>query len=242
MRDSTLDGRAARVVRLWRYPVKSMLGEEREQLTLTRRGVDGDRFFAVRDARGKLGSGKTTRRFRQIDGLLAFRASYEDDRPAIVFPDGRRLGGRDPSIHASLSEALGMPVTLAREADVSHLDAGPVHLLTTAALAWLEARLGGAPIDPRRFRPNVLVRTPGDSQIEQGWLGRTLSVGPEVELRVTALTERCVMVGLPQTALPDDPRILRSIAHGADACFGVYAEVLRPGTIHRDDSVTVSDA
>src|SRR5882724_1272377 len=163
------------VARLWRYPVKSMLGEECERLTMTSRGVEGDRLFAVRDAQGKFGSGKTTRRFRQINGLLAFRAMYDGDLPAIVFPDGRCIRGSDPAIDTALSAALGLPVTLAREASISHLDAGPVHLVTTASLAWLQALLGKVRIDERRFRPNVLVSVPGESQIEQGWLGRRLS-------------------------------------------------------------------
>jgi len=59
---------------LWRYPVKSMRGERRERVWLDQRGVLGDRLYAVRDEAGKFGSGKTTRRFRRIDGLFRFRA------------------------------------------------------------------------------------------------------------------------------------------------------------------------
>src|SRR5262249_39520576 len=62
------------VVRVWRYPVKSMLGEECAHLVVNERGVMGDRLFAVRDVDGKFGSAKTTRRFRKIDGLFGFRA------------------------------------------------------------------------------------------------------------------------------------------------------------------------
>jgi MOSC domain-containing protein len=86
--------------------------------------------------------GKTTRRFQQINGLLAVRAVYDGDLPAITFPDGRRIRGDDPTRDTALSEALRLPVTLARESGVSHLDAGPVHLVTTASLAWLQALLG----------------------------------------------------------------------------------------------------
>ncbi|MCU5780876.1 putative Fe-S protein [Alcanivorax balearicus MACL04] len=52
------------VSELWRYPVKSMLGERCEALRMEERGVEGDRLFAVRDTKGKFGSGKSTRRFR----------------------------------------------------------------------------------------------------------------------------------------------------------------------------------
>lgn len=228
----------ARVIRLWRYPVKSMLGEECGYLDVDERGAKGDRLFAVRDTNGKFGSGKTTRRFRKIDGLFGFRAAYEDDVPRITFPDGREMLGNDSNIHAALSEALGQPVTLAREAGISHLDAGPLHLITTASLAWLRMILPDAHVDDRRFRPNMLIDVPGMAQVERLWLGKTLRVG-EVTLRVRDLAERCVMVNLPQAELPDDPQILRSLGRDTGPHFGVYAEVRAPGTIKWNDRVLV---
>src|SRR5919108_3905106 len=230
------------VSRLWRYPVKSMLGEACEQLDLDARGVAGDRRFAIRDPAGKLGSGKTTRRFRQIDGLFEFRAADRGEVPEIVFPDGRRMLGNDPDIHAALSAALGQPVTLARETDVSHLDVGAVHLLTTASLAWLGRALPDAAVDERRFRPNVVLDVAGDGPVERDWLGRSLRIGPDAVLRISKPTARCRMVTLAQSELPDDARILREIARDLDVGFGVYADVVVAGRIRLGDSVTVSSS
>ena len=229
----------ATVAALWRYPVKSMLGERCQSLALTARGVEGDRLYAIRDADGKFGSGKSTRRFRRIDGLFAFHAVYDGDVPVLAFPDGRRLRGDDGSVHGALSAALGQPVTLAREAAISHMDAGPVHLLTTASLAWLRSLLPAARLDERRFRPNVLIDVPGASPIEREWLGRTVAVGDEVRLVVHDMTERCVMVSLAQSELPGDPAILRTLAQDAGLAFGVYADVVAPGRISVGDRVTV---
>jgi uncharacterized protein len=228
-----------RVSRLWRYPVKSMRGEECSRLEIDARGVAGDRLFAVRDADGKFGSGKTTRRFRKIDGLFGFQAAYDGDVPRISFPDGRAVLGNDLSVHSALSEALGQPVTLAREAGISHLDAGPLHLLTSASLAWLTTLLPDARVDERRFRSNILIDIPGAAQVEHLWRGRVLYVGTDVRLRVLDLTERCVMVNLPQEDLPEDPRILRSLSRDSVPHFGVYAEVIVPGTITRGNDVWV---
>jgi len=227
------------VAALWRYPVKSMLGERCPSLALTGRGVEGDRLYAIRGADGKLGSGKSTRRFRRIDGLFTFHAVYDGDVPVIAFPDGRRLRGDDGSVHSALSAALGQPVTLAREAAISHMDAGPVHLLTTASLAWLRGLLPAARLDERRFRPNVLVDVPGASSIEREWLGRTVAVGAEVRLAVRDMTERCAMVSLAQSELPGDPAILRTLAQDAGLDFGVYADVVAPGRISVGDRVGV---
>jgi uncharacterized protein YcbX len=182
------------VIRLWRYPVKSMLGEACARLDLDERGVVGDRAFAVRDVDGRLGSGKTTRRFRKIDDLLSFSAAQDHDVARITFPDGRAMRADDAHVHAALSDALGQPVTLTREAAVSHLDVGPLHLLTTASLARLKAQAPDLAADDRRFRPNVLIDVPGNVQVERQWIGETLRVGNDVGLRVSDATERCVMV------------------------------------------------
>lgn len=232
---------------LWRYPVKSMLGERVERIWLDQRGAVGDRLYAVRDEAGKFGSGKTTRRFQRIDGLFRFRSSYDGDMPLITFPDGLTLRGDEPEIHAALSAQLGLPVTLACEADVSHFDDGPLHLLTTDSLRALRSlgasHLAGADgqakatLDHRRFRPNIFIESQAGGFAEETWLGRDIAVGPSVQLRVVKRADRCVMVTMAQADLTDDPRILRAVAHANDACLGVFAEPLVPGSISVGDSI-----
>ena len=234
-----LNERVGAVAMLWRYPVKSVGGEECEHLELNARGVEGDRRYAILNAEGRPGSGKTTRRFRQVDGLLELRAAYRGDVPELTLPDGTRLLASDPGMNGALSKALKVPVTLAREQEISHLDAGPVHLITTAALAWLRAALPDAAVDERRFRPNFVIDAPGNGQVEREWIGKTLSIGAVVKLRITAPTGRCRMVALAQAALPYDPRLLASIVRDADSGFGVYADVVIPGAVSRNDSCTL---
>ena len=217
-----------------------MLGEACASLRVDARGVEGDRLYAVRDAEGKLGSGKDTGRLRRIDGLFGFRASSVDGVPSLVFPDGRTISASDPGIHAALSAALGQPVTLSRESEVPHFDAAAIHILTTASLAWLKQVLPDVATDARRFRPNLLLAAEGTGPLEQQWSGRTLLVGDRLKLRITDPTERCRMVTLGQSELPEDVRILREIAQRLDAQFGVYAEVLAPGEIRVGDPVRLA--
>jgi uncharacterized protein YcbX len=228
--------RIGSVARLWRYPVKSMLGEACQRMALETHGVQGDRRFAVRSADGRLGSGKNSPRFRHIEGLFAFRAAGDE----IVFPDGKRMACGDPAIHAALSAALAQPVTLARESGASHLDSGPLHLVTTASLRWLQALLPDSRIDERRFRPNLVVEAPGAGPVEQDWLGRTLAIGDSVKIRVSDATERCQMTTFAQADLPADARVLTRIGREAQLRFGVYAEVLAPGSIACGDAIILS--
>jgi hypothetical protein len=217
------------VARLWRYPVKSMLGEACERLELDARGVKGDRLCAVRDAEGNLGSGKTTRRFRHIEGLFGFQALHRDGTLEVIFPGGERIAGSDPRIHEALSRALSLPVTLAR-GDAPHFDSAPLHLVTTASLRWQQ-------VDERRFRPNIVVDVPGDGPVEQQWIGRRFTLGNSAVLQIVDSTERCVMTTFAQADLPADPRVLKRLGRDAGLQFGVYAEVLAPGEVTCGDAI-----
>jgi uncharacterized protein len=226
-----------KIARLWRYPVKSLLGETRTELSIDRRGVIGDRFYAIGDRNGKFGSGKNTRRFRQIDGLFKLQASYNDGVPLITFPDGRTIRGDDPSINAELSAVLGKPVKLVAENHISHFDAGSLHLITTASLAWLKSLLPNSAIDERRFRPNLLINLPDRVPSEHSWIGKRLSIGQEVELEITQLTERCVMTGFAQQELAADAEIIKTIKKKSNLNFGVYARVIKTGIIRTSDRI-----
>jgi uncharacterized protein YcbX len=180
-----------------------MLGERVASLVIAATGVEGDRAFAAGSA-------------KRIEALFALSARTRERRVEILFPDGSVVAVDDPGIHAALSRALGMPVTL-QKGDV---DDAPVHIVTTASLA----RLG---LDERRFRPNIVLEAEG----EEDWLGRTLTVGA-AKLLVTHPTERCVMTTLAQADLPADPKVLRALDHGV---FGVYAKVIQPGRVRVGD-------
>ncbi len=223
------------ISKLWRYPVKSMLGEACDRLEVDARGARGDRLFAVLDAEGRLGSGKSSGRLRYIEGLFTFQAAQDH----ITFPDGVRMTTTDPGIHDALSRALGLPVRLAREESLPHFDSSPLHIVTTASLRWLQAALPGSRIDERRFRPNIVIDVPGDRPVEQHWLGKTLALGGTVKLRVSAPTERCQMTTFAQADLPADPQVLRRIGRDADLRFGVYAEVVVAGAIACGDRVEI---
>lgn len=228
---------AGRVVSLRRYPVKSLVGEALDRVEVDRRGVRGDRLWAVRDPDGKLGSGKSTRRFRRMDGLLSLVARYDHDTPLIELPQGQVLRGDDSAVHESLSRHVGRPVRLAREDALSHFDEGPsVHLLTTSTLSAL-GRGQGRPLDPARFRPNLVVDTDGAGFVEDGWVGSRVAVGPDVVLEIRGPMPRCVMVTLPQVGLDREDGLLGTVTDLNGGRAGVVADVRVPGVITHGDEV-----
>lgn len=222
---------------LWRYPVKSMLGESCTSYQIETRGVEGDRLYAVRNGAGKFGSGKTTRRFTQLEGLFNFRTYYRDGTPIVVFPDGVERAGLQSETDHALSQIFAQPVTLSREEGISHFDDGPIHLVTSAALTSLRNALSDPQIDERRFRPNLLLNVEGHEPVEHGWVGRQLRIGAEVILEISGLTERCAMTTFPQAELQRQPHLLKHLSNVYNLHLGVYAKVLKEGSVRVDDPV-----
>jgi MOSC domain-containing protein len=110
------------VVSLWRYPVKSMMGEELNSAVVSSRGILGDRVYALVDNEsGQVVSAKNPKKW---PGFFFFRAAYvkpilsESEIPAvwITLPDGKILRSDQPDIDLELSNALPRPVSLKSQA------------------------------------------------------------------------------------------------------------------------------
>lgn len=148
-----------------------MLGEELSTVVLDSRGVVSDRLYAVRGRDGKLGSGKSTRRFRAMRGLSRFRAYHVGEYVVVVMPDLESFPISHERIDAVLSERLGEEVTLVREDEISHFDAGAVHIVTSSTLLSIQALLPHRQIDAIRLRPNLVLDTPDlRGFVEDAWI------------------------------------------------------------------------
>jgi uncharacterized protein len=103
---------------LWRYPVKSMLGEQKTELLITERGSLGDRAWALRElTSGRIASAK------RFPRLLEFRATYEVEptpdgpgRARIEIPGGRVVHPDEDDVSAVISKVLGRPMRLEGQA------------------------------------------------------------------------------------------------------------------------------
>jgi len=102
---------------LWRYPVKSMAGEELDAVDVDARGLTGDRAYALVDAaKGKVGSAKSVRKFGE---LLKWQARFVtppegvDRVPAVRLtkPDGTVFESDGPDFAAHLTAAFGPAVS-----------------------------------------------------------------------------------------------------------------------------------
>ncbi|HMT61830.1 MAG TPA: MOSC domain-containing protein, partial [Microthrixaceae bacterium] len=144
-----------------------------------------------------------------------------------------------------LPDMAGMPETIFEHESPpgTYYDVFPIHLITTSSLAHLAALAPESNIDVRRFRPSVVIDTgddPNDGWVEQTWIGRSLRVGT-AELAVVMACPRCVMPTRAVGELAEDRSVLRRIVRDANQNFGVYATVVRPGTIAVGQTVRLGD-
>jgi MOSC domain-containing protein len=265
------------VVSLWRYPVKSMMGEELNATEVTERGLLGDRAYALVDSSdGKVATAKNPRKWPR---LFDFRANFiEPARAAakvppvrIALPDGTTVTSDQDDLNQILSKAVNREVKLraAQRGEVNaeeywpdmegldhrdtitdftlpegtFFDCASVHLLTTATLDRLRELYPKGNFAVRRFRPNIVVEpASGESSfVENAWIGHMLAIGDEVRLSITGPCGRCVMTTLAQGELPKDSGILRTAVQHNRGNVGLYAAVVRGGTIRRGDRLTLSD-
>src|SRR5438046_597933 len=110
--------RAGTVAALWRYPVKSMMGEELNSCDITGRGLLGDRQFAVVDrSTGKIGGAKNPKKW---GNFFDFRAAYAEPPQTaapmppvrITLPDGTVVTSEQADLEQVLSRAFGREVAL----------------------------------------------------------------------------------------------------------------------------------
>ena len=228
-----------RVAALWGVAVKSMAGEALPSAELGWRGLQGDRQYAF------LRQGSLSRfpwfTGRDASGMLLHRARYRDPADPkrstveVTTPEGDRLAIESADLRTRLAEEGGMAVELVRSGR-SFFDAMPVSIVTTATHAALDAACG-SPVDPRRFRINVVIES---DRRETGWGERLVLFGDGEDgprLIVHEPIDRCAMITIDPDTAVRSPGILKTVVRGFDNRIGVYASAARCGVIGVGDKV-----
>lgn len=229
---------AMQVLQLWRYPIKSVGGEQLDSASVTDLGIEGDRGWGLVDE--PTGYVLTARREPR---LLFATCRLVDGTPIATTDDGRELTTSD-----DWSTWLDRPVRLARAGTVGGTYENPMDAERDADWvqwqgppgAWHDSGRSRISIvstgslgdwDFRRFRSNVLVDGSGEDEL----IGSTISIGG-VHATVMNGIDRCVMVTRPQPGLDRDLDLLRTINRAA-ATFCVGALIDDVGFIRVGDQV-----
>jgi uncharacterized protein len=253
---------------LWRYPVKSMRGEELEEAFVGFAGVYGDRLFAFRSSARPKGFPFLTG--RQHEQMLLYRPRFRHpDRAAkpanlteaeniapgvtplfadpaelavdVATPSGEVLGVDDPTLMGLLDKRIGDGHALSLlRSERAMTDCRPISLFSIQTGRQLGDEIGTA-VDKRRFRANIYMDLGSAAGfVEDAYVGRTLRIGSKVVVSVLERDPRCKMITLdPDTAQPN-PQLLRTVTQTHDNMAGVYGAVLIEGTIRQGDAIELA--
>src|SRR5213083_3706424 len=250
---------------VWRYPVKSMRGEELDEAFAGFSGIYGDRLFAFRSSASPKGFPYLTAReqrrllqyrphFRLPDkaarpinlaeaekmGANPLSAELSELMVDVETPDGKTLAIDDPALIGALRADIDEKhqLTLMRS-ERALTDCRPVSVFSLQSARQL-AEETGTSIDKRRFRANVYVNlTSAQGFAENEFVGKTLRIGPKVVVTVLERDARCVMITLDPDTGEKSPEILKKVAQAHDGMAGVYGAVIVEGRLHMGDSVEV---
>jgi uncharacterized protein YcbX len=222
---------------IFRYPVKSMRGERLEAATLGWHGIDGDRRLAFRrlDASGGF-PWLTAGKLPDLISYTPLRAKPDsaDALPTLVrTPAGEELPMFGEQLAADVGRLYGSPVQMMQ---LKHgiFDEAAISVIATDTVQEV-CRLAGAATDLRRFRPNIVVRLVRSATFaEDEWVGGVLEFGPAgaaPAVHVTMHDVRCGMVNLDPDGGRASPEVLKAVVRANTNNAGVYATVIRTGSL-----------
>ncbi len=254
---------------LWRYPVKSMRGEELDEMFAGYAGVYGDRLFAFESSANPKGFPFFTGRDQRQ--MIRYRARFRNPEKAaqpvnlgeaeklgsganpisagaselmidVETPDGKTFAIDDPALidHLRLNIDGKHELTLLRS-DKAITDCRPLSIFAVQTAKKLGEETGVA-VDKRRFRANIYVDlTSSDGFAEDEFVGRSLRIGSKVTVAVLQRDGRCMMITLDPDTAEKTPAILKAVAQAHEGMAGVYGAVLAEGMIRKGDSVELID-
>ena len=250
---------------LWRYPVKSMRGEEITEAFAGFAGFYGDRCYAVGNSSARVGFPylNATRHEEMLQYQPRFRDPERAVRPPnlteaesiapgvtpanagegdldldVVTPLGTVLTVDDPALLEMLGEGLkGENHLSLLRSDRALTDCRPVSLISLQTIGQIGDELGFA-LDKRRFRANIYLDLAGGGGFgEDDFVGRRLCIGPKAEIMVLERDPRCKMISLDPETGEHNPEVLKQVARSHDANAGVYCAVLVEGMVKKGDVV-----
>src|SRR5262245_29371209 len=254
-----------KVESLWRYPVKSMRGEELNEAFVGFSGIYGDRVFAIGSSANHKGFPYLTAReqrtllqhrprFRFPDkaarpvnlaeaeslgpGVTPVFAELPDLTVDVEAPSGVTLAIDDPALLGMLGDGVaGAPELALLRSHRAMTDCRPVSLFSVQSARQLGEELGTA-VDQRRFRANIYLDFHAASGfVENEFVGRSLRIGSKVVIALLERDPRCVMITLDPDTGESKPEFLRQVAQAHNGMAGVYGAVLMEGMLRKGDAV-----
>lgn len=243
---------------LFRYPVKGLSAERLQTVNLNaNETLPLDRAWAIETGR-RLFDSKAPQHLPKVAFLMLMRhpilaslqTSFDEaTNELIVRQKGRELGRGELStsegrqrIEACFSTFLGLDgtdtlrVVHAEGHSFSDVPIKCVHILNLASVRALEREIG-RPVDPARFRANIVVDLPLP-WIEFSWVGQEIQLDG-VDLKVLDQTERCAATNAAPGGGERDMEIPATLERAfGHMDMGIYASIKRSGQVSANDRIS----
>ena len=250
---------------IWRYPVKSMRGEEVDEIFVSFTGLMGDRIYAVSSTSSPKELPWHTA--RQYKGYVLYQA-YFVNREATLKPDNMQEAFNNPAVLSPVyptKESFSVRVK-SPEGDVYDIedpafiesissqskgqlglhysqsnftDCRPVTLFSLQTLEQLE-RETQLNLDKLRFRSNFYVSWDKAAGFyEDQLVDKKIKIGARVELMILERDPRCKFITINPDTAATEPSLLQHLARKHQGYAGVYAAVLKEGPVRKGDSITI---
>ena len=228
-----------RIEAIFRYPVKSMRGEQLQAATLGWHGLEGDRRLAFRRVDVLERGGFPWLTAVRLPDLISFTPLRREEGNGealpthVRTPEGEELPLFGEALAAEVGRRLGDPVQMMQ---LRHgiFDDASVSVIADATVDEI-GRLAQRSADVRRFRPNLLVRSTGAVPFEEDqWVGGVLTFGEADDAPAVAVTMRdlrCAMVNIDPDGGSPAPEVMKACVRANGNYAGVYGTVTRTGRL-----------
>ncbi len=246
------------VTGLFRYPVKGLSAEPLSRVTLQAgETFPFDRVWAIENGPSRFDPADpkpvpdiSFLILMRDERLAAIEASFEEETQRLTLLRGGRQvasgilssqSGRqiiEQFFAAFMAESLRGRPKIVSAPGHTFIETGDkvVHIVNLATVRELE-RVAERPIDPMRFRPNIIVDGI-EPWAEFDWIGKEIAIGA-ITLQVLEKTARCAATNVdPKTGARDMdiPATLRRKWGHID--FGIYAKISSGGELSIGDALT----
>ncbi|GAB4382922.1 MAG: hypothetical protein Kow00121_43920 [Elainellaceae cyanobacterium] len=250
---------------IWRYPVKSMGGEQLDEVFVAFAGVMGDRLYGLINDKGNPGFPWHTA--REQEDLLQYKPRYKHHSITLKPEQLEAAQSLGPGINplypgaehfaVEVETPDGQLYDLDSEEFMSHLrtlansdslqlnftqrsqyDCRPLSLFSLQTCKQLSEELE-MNVDKRRFRANFYV-TWNDGKpplYEKDLVGNRLKIGDRLEISVLERDPRCKVITLDPDTSEANPKIIKHVSQAHEGYAGVYGAVLVEGMVKAGDLV-----
>ncbi len=257
-----------RIEEIWRYPVKSMQGEQVSDVFVGFGGVMGDRVYGVINGNGDKGFPWFTARDdepfllykprfknggpRAPENLAEFEAIAPGIHPLfpqaeqfaveVETPEGDVFDVDSEKFQSHLQARFDMPLTVHLSSGKSQVDCRPLSMFSTDTGQQLAQELN-MDMDIRRFRPNLVVTWYGTDDdkafYENSLVGKQVQIGDKVAFTPLERDPRCKMITLDPDSAQGTPKILKHITIKHQGFAGIYGAVLKEGMVKVGDEISI---